>query len=149
MRLALDTDVLIAWTLAGATRNALATALIERERRASPDLRIVLVPQVMFEFIHVVTDPRRFEVPLSVPTALRRAEALWTASDVERVLPDTSVVSRTTALLQLHGLGRKRILDTALAATLEAAKVRHLATFNGSDFALFEFLKIVTMAEPT
>jgi predicted nucleic acid-binding protein len=45
--------------------------------------------------------------------------------------------------MQRHFLGRKRILDTALAATLEAARIRRLATFNGRDFEVFGFLEVV------
>jgi hypothetical protein len=40
-------------------------------------------------------------------------------------------------------LGRKRILDTALAATVEMAGVSRLATLNARDFALFPFLELV------
>jgi hypothetical protein len=42
-------------------------------------------------------------------------------------------------------LGRKRILDTAFAATLEEAGVRHLATLNQKDFEAFDFLEVVTV----
>lgn len=50
---------------------------------------------------------------------------------------------RTLELLELHGLGRKRILDTALAATLEEAGVRRLATGNGREYRRFDFLEII------
>jgi predicted nucleic acid-binding protein len=46
-------------------------------------------------------------------------------------------------LMSVHGLGRKRILDTVLAATLETAHVRRLATLNARDFALFDFIEVV------
>ena len=35
--------------------------------------RLALAPQVLAEFIHVVTDERRFAVPLSVEAAVARA----------------------------------------------------------------------------
>jgi predicted nucleic acid-binding protein len=143
VRLALDSDVLIAWTMPGALRHSDAVALLERERGANPALRLALVPQVAFEFLRVATDPRRFERPLTMEAALQRVEALWSASDVERVPVDPVVVGRTAALMRAHGLGRKRILDTALAATLESAGVRRLATFNGADYAAFPFLDVV------
>lgn len=40
-------------------------------------------------------------------------------------------------------LGRRRILDTSLVVTLEAAGVYRLATLNGRDFAVFQFLEII------
>lgn len=47
-------------------------------------------------------------------------------------------------LLREHRLGRKRILDTALAAALEAGGVRRLATYNVRDYQCFPFLEPVS-----
>ncbi len=43
-----------------------------------------------------------------------------------------------------YSLGRKRILDTALAATLESSGVVKLATLKRKDFAVFTFLDLVS-----
>jgi predicted nucleic acid-binding protein len=43
-------------------------------------------------------------------------------------------------------LGRKRILDTVLAAVLESAGVEQLASFNGSDYRVFGFIQVVEPA---
>jgi len=75
--------------------------------------------------------------------AVDLAERLWTAPETERLAPPSRVPLRTLDLLRRHRLGRKRILDTALAATLEACGVHRLATWNGRDFELFPFLEIV------
>ena len=48
-------------------------------------------------------------------------------------------------MIRTLNLGRKRILDTAFAATLEAAGVQRLATFNARDFAVFPFLEVVSL----
>jgi len=39
---------------------------------------IAIAPQVLAEFIHVVTDPRRFEEPLDMSAARHVAEQWWT-----------------------------------------------------------------------
>jgi hypothetical protein len=39
-----------------------------------------LAPQVLAEFIHVVTDQRRFTSPLAIDAALLRAQAWWAAA---------------------------------------------------------------------
>lgn len=75
--------------------------------------------------------------------ALRRIWAIWDSEEVVRVTPSPEVLPRTLELLAEFQLGRKRILDTALAVTLELAGVRRLATFNPGDFKIFEFLEIV------
>jgi predicted nucleic acid-binding protein len=143
MTLALDTDVLVSWAMTGAPRHQAVRALVARELRG-PDSTIGLVPQVMFEFVHVVTDPRRFASPLSMTDAISLAGEVWSARQVTHIVPVATVVPRTFELLTDLHLGRKRILDTALAATLEAAGVGRLATFNARDYAIFSFLEIVS-----
>lgn len=69
---------------------------------------------------------------------------LWNAEEVVRVLPSSEVLPRTLELMESLRLGRKRILDTALAATLEVAGIRRLATFNPGDFKIFGFLDLVS-----
>jgi predicted nucleic acid-binding protein len=142
MTLGLDTDVLVSWAMAGAPQHAAARRLLEREVRRG-GVRLGLTPQVLYEFLHIATDARRFPEPLPMDRARELAAALWDAVEVERIVPSASVVHRTLELIGRLGLGRKRILDTALAATLEAAGVRRLATFNGADFAIFPFLEVV------
>jgi predicted nucleic acid-binding protein len=142
MILGLDTDVLVSWTMAGAPHHAAARRLLEHEIRRG-DSWLGLTPQVLYEFLHVVTDARRFPEPLPMDRARELVTDLWDAAEVERIVPSASVVPRTLELIGRFGLGRKRILDTALAATLEAAGVRRLATLNGADFAIFPFLEVV------
>lgn len=142
MILALDADVLVNWMVPSTDRHRDVSVLLAAQRRGESPC-IALVPQVLFEFIHVVTDPRRFSQPLSIEQATLRADDLWSAPDVRQVLPARSVPARVGELLRQHGLGRKRVLDTALAATLEAAGIRRLATLNGRDFQIFDFLEVV------
>ena len=52
-----------------------------------------LVPQVLEEFIHVCTDPHRFERPLSMTEALDKADFWWRASEVRQVLPSAEAVA--------------------------------------------------------
>jgi len=49
--------------------------------------------------------------------ALDVAEQWWTASDVVQAFPDAGAVRQFLAWLQQLSLGRKRLLDTLLAAT--------------------------------
>lgn len=143
--LAVDTDVLVSWAVAGADRHAEARRLLEREI-AWRGQRLGLAAQVLYELIHVVTDRRRFSEPLSMEDALDLAEGLWIAPETERIAAPPMVLARATELLRRHGLGRKRILDTALAATLESAGVERLATWNARDFEPFGFLELVSAA---
>jgi predicted nucleic acid-binding protein len=143
--LALDTDVVISWLMAGSSRHAVVRSAVEGELRRSGGA-VALVPQTLHEVLHVATDPRRFERPLPMKEALQLVRLLWEARDVVRIQPGPQVPLRTLELMERHHLGRKRILDTALAATLEGAGIRRLATFNGDDFRLFPFIDVVEPA---
>ena len=140
MSLALDTDVLIAWLVRSVPRHAEARAVVEAELRRDGG-RIAIAPQVCWEFLHVVTDDRRFERPCSMDEAMALVRAVWNARETERLPPAAELVPRVLDLLREHRLGRKRILDTALAAALEAGGVRRLATYNVRDFQCFAFLE--------
>jgi hypothetical protein len=75
--------------------------------------------------------------------ALRVCRSLTEAREILWVVPTREVLSRTLDLLDELRLGRKRILDTALAATLECASVHRLATLNAKVYEIFPFLELV------
>ena len=137
-----DSDVLVQWAMVGGVHHSEARALVANEVSVLGN-RLGLVPQVLHETLHVVTDPRRFARPMPMENALRLVGELWDAAEVVRVLPRATALHRTLELMRLYRLGRQRILDTALAATLEVAGVTRLLTFNRSDFAVFSFLELV------
>lgn len=141
--LALDTDVLVGWLHEESEHHEASRRLVEREL-ADGETRLGLTAQVLFELVHVITDARRFESPLSVDDATGLVGDLWQSPDVDRVPAPPRVLARTLELLREHRLGRKRILDTALAATLETAGIRRLATWNPRDYQVFGFLETVS-----
>lgn len=131
----IDTGFLVAAEVLEHAEHAAARATLARLISAS-DI-IAIAPQVLAEFIHVASDPRRFLRPLDVHTARRISEQWWTASDVVHVFPDPDAVQQFFAWLQQFALGRKRLLDTLLAATYRQAGIQSLLTTNAADFALF------------
>jgi predicted nucleic acid-binding protein len=141
MVLGIDTDVLVSWMMIGANRHKAVRALVARETQKANSIGIT--PQVIFEFIHICTDPRRFEHPLEMNEATAVCTELWNATEVVQVLPEPTIVYETLDLLDRLNLGRKRILDTALAVTLKQAGINRLATLNKKDFEVFPFLEII------
>lgn len=118
-----------------------ARALLRR-LLASGDT-LALAPQVLAEFIHVVTDERRFARPLTVPEARDRAERWWTGAEVVAALPNEHTAAMFLGWLREHGLGRKRLLDTLLAATYLANDVSSIVTTNARDFRVFGKLSVI------
>jgi predicted nucleic acid-binding protein len=100
---------------------------------------LALAPQVLAEFIHVVTDPRRFQKPLTPQEAVAKARFWWNAAEVQHVFPTDAATILFMDWMERHQLGRKRILDTQLAAVLWTAGVRELLTANSGDFQIFGF----------
>ncbi len=140
--LGVDSDALIHWAMAGAKHHRAVRECFEREVREHGRC-LGMTQQTLNEFLHVVTDPRRFEHPLPMAEAIRVSRELWHRHDVERIIATAEVHDRLCELMAEFRLGRKRILDTALAAILEAAGVRRLATLNGRDFTIFPFIEVV------
>ena len=104
----------------------------------------VLAPQVLAEFIHIVTDSRRFTQPLSILAARDLAQKWWTALEVTHVVPGDAAVAQFFVWHRTHGLGRKRLLDTLLAATYRSAGINSLLTTNVDDFAVLGGFQFIT-----
>lgn len=104
---------------------------------------MALAPQVLTEFCHVVTDPRRFEEPIDMPTALRMCEQWWNAQECRHALPDSEGTTRFLAWMSDFDLGRKRLLDTLLAATYHRAGVQRIATGDWRDFSRYGVFDVV------
>lgn len=133
-----DTTFLVQLELVELPGHQTAHALLQREV-LQPHVPLALAPQVLAEFIHVVTDPRRFQKPLTIADALAKARFWWDAAEVQHVFPSNESTVLFLDWMQRHQLGRKRILDTQLAAILWTSGVRHLFTANPDDFRLFGF----------
>jgi predicted nucleic acid-binding protein len=106
--------------------------------------KIAVAPQVLAEFVHVVTDGRRFENPLDMRAALERASVWWNASETKQVFPNAQSVALFSAWMSKESLGRKRILDTLLAATYVSNGITTLVTSNLKDFSVFDGLDVTT-----
>lgn len=144
----LDTSFLVAVTIREHPAHGEAWGLFESEIRGR-DGSFALVPQVLTEFAHVVTDPRRFERPLAMTEALSMADRWWRASECRQVAVDGNAVSIFLDWMSLHRLGRKRLLDTMLAASYRAAAITRLATTDWRDFELFEGFEIIRIGPST
>lgn len=144
MKLGIDSNVLLQAHLPALDRHELAHRYLKRQL-ALPGVTLVVTPLVLDEFVHVVTDARRFDPPVPMTEALTLARGYLGRSNVECLATDESSLLLALDLLSRHDLGRKRIADTLFAATLLAHGVHRLITFNVADFKIFEDL---TATEP-
>jgi predicted nucleic acid-binding protein len=138
----IDTDFLVALEVVDHPFHRTADALLRDLLTAGHDFAIA--PQTLAEFIHVVTDAKRMPQPLSMTDAIARAEGWWQAAEVRRVFPDGPCVGDFLGWLSRYQLGRKRLLDTLLAATYQRAGIKRLISNNERDFAVFGCFELVT-----
>jgi predicted nucleic acid-binding protein len=98
---------------------------------------MAIAAQVLTEFCHVITDGRRFGRPLEMTAALDLCEQWWNAEESRAVIVDAEVGVLWLAWMHELRLGRKRLLDTLLAATYYRAGVRRLASTEWRDFTRY------------
>ena len=129
----IDTSFLVAFEIAEHPKHNVARSFA-RERASEG---FALGTQVLTEFCHVVTDPKRFERPLSIAQATHCAHRWVTAREITIVPSREAAVMTFVGLMQTYALGRTRLLDTMLAATYIAAEVHTIVTIDARDFARF------------
>ena len=98
----------------------------------------MLAPMVLAEFIHTVTDPRRFSLPLTTEQAIKHADFWWNAAEVVHVFPTSESTLLFLDWIEKFKLGRKRLLDTMLATTYFSNGISSILTLNRADFVVFD-----------
>ena len=143
-----DTGFLVAAEVQGHPEHEAARARLAEMRRIGD--RFALAPQVLAEFVHVVTDPKRFTEPLTMEAAIERAEVWWNSPEVETLAPEGEAVRQFFVWMRAFRLGRKRILDTLLATTFREAGITSILTTNARDFAVLGgFVCLTPTTAPT
>jgi predicted nucleic acid-binding protein len=137
-----DTTFLVEVEILETARHDAAFRLLRSIVKAGD--QIALAPQVVLEFAHVVTDGRRFTRPLEMADALARAQRWWEARETRQITPGPEAMSLFFSWMDRFAFGRKRLLDTQLAATYSAAGVTDMITTNARDFSAFGCFNIIT-----
>lgn len=138
----LDCNILVQLAIADHQANAKTLAVVQAETQRGE--KLVFPPLVATEFLHVVTDERRFSPPLTMNEAMQWLEDFLASPSVGLIQTGATSLEQTLKWMRQYNLGRKRILDTHLAAVLYTNGVSRLLTSNPADFALFTALQIVT-----
>lgn len=132
----IDTTWLVDLEVRESRRHEGARRLFELWRSTAGE-RLFVYHHVFSEFLHVVTDPKRFSAPLPMDKAVERVW-FWASQDrVKLVFPDGDSFKRSLMWMSAWGLGRKRIVDAQMAAAYAQAGVSRLLTANPRDFAVF------------
>ncbi len=106
--------------------------------------KLVFPPLIVTEFLHIVTDVRRFQPALEMSEALEWMEEFLANPGIQLVPPTDASLALTMRWMKQYGLGRKRILDTHFAAILQVHGVQRLVTSNPRDFKIFNIFEIIS-----
>lgn len=136
----LDTSILVAHAIAEHPQHQESLRWLDEE--IARNQTFAITSGILAEFIHIVTDGRRFETPLTMSEALERA-AFWSeAREVTLLATDDATHSLWLKWLADFRLGRKRLWDTLIAATWHTAGVSQVCTLNPRDFKIFDVFKM-------
>jgi predicted nucleic acid-binding protein len=136
----LDTSILVAHAIAEHPQHDGCQQWLDAE--VARNQSFAITSGILAEYIHIVTDGRRFETPLAISEALERA-AFWSeAREVTLLAADDAVNALWLKWLDDFQLGRKRLLDTLIAVTWHAAGISEICTLNPRDFMVFDVFRI-------
>lgn len=139
MRYGLDTNVLIYAHLPVFAESRQVRGYLQRGL-GDDRCRFAVTALVLHEFVHIVTDARRFDPPVAMAEAVTIAGGYLDRTNVECLPVDERSVRLALERLDALGLGRRRIADTLLASTLVTHGVTEIVTCNPHDFACFDEL---------
>jgi predicted nucleic acid-binding protein len=142
MRRGIDTNVLIYAHMPKSPHHETVRGFLLRQL-AEDDVTLVITPNILHELVHIVTDSRRFDPPLSMAAALALARIYLEHTNVECIMVDAPAALSAFDLIERHQLGRKRLADTLFAACLLRHGVDELITCNPNDFQIFRELTVI------
>jgi predicted nucleic acid-binding protein len=138
----LDTNVLIFAHMPALVEHLPVSAFLGDLVRRD-DTQLAVTPIVLHEFIHVISDPRRFEPPVAMTEATALARSYLNRTNVSCLAVTDEALALALTLVDQHRLGRKRIADTLLAATYIVHRVDALITCDPDDFAIIDGLRVI------
>jgi predicted nucleic acid-binding protein len=139
----MDTPFLIAHTVLEHPEHERAKACFLR--LLDSGIVFALCPTVIDEFLHVITDPNRFEFPLPMDRAIRLVLNWINSEETVLVFPTLESQRRHLEWMVEHRLGRKRINDTRIASIYYTEGITRLLTANTRDYSVFGGFEIIQM----
>ena len=137
-----DCNILVQLAIADHPLNSKTIAKVTAETQRGE--KLVFPPLVATEFLHVVTDPRRFAPPLTMDEASAWLKRFLSNPSVGLIYETDKSLDQTLEWMRKLRLGRKRILDTHLASILYTNGVSRLLTSNPSDFSIFTDIEVLS-----
>ncbi len=144
MSVLVDTNVLLRAAQPESRDYADAKAALLMLRDKGTEL--CLVPQVIYEYWVVATRPKEVNgLGMNIVEADRWLKELL--QDFSLLLDERGIFGRWQALVTAHEVKGKNAHDARLAAAMQRHGLTQILTFNGSDFAQFAELEVISPQE--
>jgi predicted nucleic acid-binding protein len=144
-RVFIDTNVLVYASRPTAPEHVAARAALARVETS--DCAVWISPQVLREYLAVVTRPQANAPPLPMATAIADVRRFQSSFEVADEGP--AVLERLLDLLATYPGAGKQVHDANLVATMLVHDIRRLLTFNATDFRRFAgAIELETLARP-
>ncbi len=138
----LDTSFLIDLYWQDSPRNKNARDLFSRIVK-DDSVELAIFFNCFNEFLHVITDSKRFENAFSIAEAIDVID-FWCDLDRVKVLyPSDTSFKRTLVWMNMYKLGPNRINDTQMASCYLSNNITSIITANPKDFEIFQSFELM------
>jgi predicted nucleic acid-binding protein len=141
-RCMVDTNVLVYSLYETDDRYEACMSLLERGQAG--DVPLCVSSQILVELYAVITDPRRVTSDFLPNEALEAVSGILAMTNLTRLATPPDLVSRWIRLVEAHPVTRGAIFDVQLVATMLAAGVRRIYTYDKNHFERFEEIEVLT-----
>ena len=138
----IDTTFLIDLEIKEMPRHERAVEIFNKWREEKNSF-LVIYSNVFNEFLHVITDAKRFVNPVPMETAIERCWYWIDHQRVKVVYSSDDSLKRQLLWMSMHELGRKRINDTTMAAVYAQEGVSKIITANPADFEILKTFEVI------
>jgi len=95
------------------------------------------------EFVHVITDTRRFENAMTMTRALEICEQWRDLEKIRIVYPDETSYARALTWLSIYNLGRNRLNDTNMVSCYVSQGASKIISANPKDFEIIQEIECI------
>lgn len=120
-----------------------AKALCEKGLRG--EISIGITPQVVHEFLAIITDPRRTHSPLPLTDAIAEISKFIQSPFVSKIYPTSLYFDNFLSLLKKYNISKQDVFDTQLVAVMLSNNVTKLFTYNRSDFEIYREIDLLPL----
>jgi len=142
----LDTNMLVYADQEEDEHHQAARAL--RDRGLRGEVALCVSPQVLYEYLAVVTSSRRVTQPRSPAAAMAEVEKYIRSRNIRKIFPGPGIHNRVRDLFRVHPISGPRIFDLYLIATMLDNGVTKIYTFNDRHFTPFSEIQVLTPPQP-